>query len=127
MDLPIDTSKLTFVVSEPCAPRVDFQTGEQRVDKQSQRPIFDVVVLAGDGKTSGPIKIKMFTDIKAAQMTPVMVSGLVLTRMTMRDGAQIEYYTAESITPAVGGDGWGPAPATPAAGKSAGATGKGDA
>lgn len=103
MDLPIDGHKLSFVISEPSAPRLDFQTGEQRTDKASGRGIWDVVLLAGDGTQSMPIKVKMFTDIPGKQMTPVAVEGLRLVRLEMRDGAKIEYFTASSITPIGGG------------------------
>ena len=103
MDLPIDGHKLTFVISEPSTPRRDFSTGEQRTDKASGRGIWDVVLLAGDGSQSMPIKVKMFEDIPGQQMTPVHVEGLALVRLEMRDGAKIEYFTARSITPHSGG------------------------
>lgn len=99
MQLPIDGQKLAFVISEPATPRRDFQTGEQRTDKATGRGIWDVVLLAGDGKESMPIKVKVFEDVPGEQMTPVKVDGLCFVRLEMRDGAKIEYFTAERIRP----------------------------
>lgn len=99
MQLPIDGQKLAFVISEPATPRRDFQTGEQRTDKATGRGIWDVVLLAGDGKESMPIKVKLFEDLPGEQMTPVKVDGLNFVRLEMRDGAKVEYFTAERIRP----------------------------
>lgn len=103
MELPIDGQKLAFVISEPASPRRDFETGAQRIDKASGRGIWDVVLLAGDGAQSMPIKVKMFEDVPGQQMTPVKVDGLMFVRLEMRDGAKIEYFTAERITPMTAG------------------------
>ena len=113
MDIPIDVSKMTFVIASPCKPRLDFQTGEQRTDKASGRGIWDVTVLMGNGAEFLPIKIKLLEPVEIAQMTPVKPVGLRLTKLTMRDGATVEYYTVEGMEP-VGGEGWGPAPVTAA-------------
>lgn len=119
MELPIDGQKLSFVISEPATPRRDFQTGEQRTDKASGRGIWDVVLLAGDGAQSMPIKVKLLEDCPGQQMTPVKVDGLMFVRLEMRDGTRVEYFTAKSITPATAGGG-GAAKTAPAAGQSSG-------
>ena len=119
MDIPIDVSKMTFVVASPCKPRIDFQTGEQRTDKASGRGIWDVTVLMGNGAEFFPVKIKLLEPVEIAQMTPVTPVGLRQTKLTMRDGATVEYYTVDKIEPAVDGNGWGAVPAGKTAAQSA--------
>lgn len=122
MDLPIDTAHLNIVIGEPCAPRTDRETGQQRTDKMTGRPIFDTGLIVGDGSSATPVRVKTFAKMDGAQMAPVTVTGLSLTMLVMSNGDKVQYFTAEAITPAQGGGGdWGPAPAGGAA-KSAAAT-----
>lgn len=124
MDMPIDERKLTFVIAVPSTPRRDFQTGEQRTDKATGRRIWDVELLAGDGKESMPMKVKMFEDVPGEQMTPVTVEDLRFVRVEMRDGGKIEYYLAESIRPiAAGSASAKPAQAAGQAGQTGGQSG----
>lgn len=120
MDLPIDTTKLHIIIGEPCAPRTDRETGQQRTDKVSGRPIFDTGLIVGDGESASPVRVKTFAQVKGGQMTPVTVKGLTLTMLVMSSGDNVQYFTAEEITPVQPGGGeWGPAPeSAPAAAKS---------
>lgn len=129
MDLPIDTSTLHCVVTEPCAPRIDRETGAQRTDRTTGRPIFDTGLLVGDGTQATPVRVKTFSENTAPQMAPVAVAGLRLTMLTI-NGDVVQYFTAEEIRPAAAGE-WGPAPASahgsaPGSGPASGA-GKGAA
>lgn len=122
MDLPIDTSTLHCVVTEPCAPRIDRETGAQRTDRTTGRPIFDTGLLVGDGTQAAPLRVKTFSENTAPQMTPVAVAGLRLTMLTI-NGDVVQYFTAEEIRPAAAAGEWGPAPASAQASAPASADG----
>lgn len=110
MDLPIDTSTLHCVVTEPCAPRLDRETGAQRTDRTTGLGIWDTGLLVGDGTQATPLRVKTFSENSAPQMAPVMVAGLRLTMLTI-NGDVVQYFTAEEIRPAATSGEWGPAPA----------------
>lgn len=109
MALPIDTSTLQIVVTEPCAPRLDRQTGEQRTDRRTGLPIWDTGLLIGDGTEATPVRVKTFTENNVPQMMPVTVPSLGLTVLNI-NGDVVYIFSADAIVPAAGGE-WGPAPA----------------
>lgn len=123
MALPIDTSTLHIVVTEPCAPRTDRQTGEQRTDRRTGLPIWDTGLLIGDGTEATPVRVKTFTENNVPQMMPVTVSSLGLTVLNI-NGDVVYIFSADAITPAAGGE-WGPAPAASPAGNAAADPGAG--
>lgn len=125
MDLPINTSALRCVVTEPCAPRMDRETGQQRTDKTTGRPVFDTGLMVGDGEQSVPVRVKTFAPVNVPQMAPVTVKGLTLTLLLLSSGDKVQYFTAEEIIPA--GDAWGPAAAGYPAGDAGTATQSGKA
>ena len=120
MEFAVETARLSFVVADEPEQRKEFETGALRTD-DSGRPLFQVRLLAMDGKGSAPIKVGLVGDPGLTQGTFVRTVNLVLNAIDRR-GDSVMWWTADRLEPVAGPGAPGAASAGPAA-----AAGKADA
>ncbi len=77
MRLVLDTSKVAFTVTKDPEPKTEFGGTQQKVDKQTKRPVWVVEVLALDSERGEVIRVTVTGDQpKVSQGHPVQFSEL---------------------------------------------------
>ena len=77
MRLVLDTSKVAFTVTRDAEPKTEFGGTQQKVDRQTKRPVWVVEVLALDSERGEVIRVTVTGDQpKVNQGQPVVFSEL---------------------------------------------------
>jgi hypothetical protein len=97
MKLRIDTTGVTFVCTRTPEQRLNFDSGQPRIDKASQLPLWLVQVMALDADGGEVIAVTVAGEPNVAVGQPVAVSGLMALPWS-QDGRSGIAYRAEAIT-----------------------------
>jgi hypothetical protein len=98
--LKIDTAGVSFTCTRAPEQRVNFDTGQPRVDKATGLPLWLVQVMALDESGGDVIAVTVAGEPKVSTGRGVTVTGLVALPWS-QDGRSGIAYRADAITPSV--------------------------
>ena len=99
MRLPIDTTQMSFMTAGDPRPVLDFDTREQRADRNGE-PLYSVRVFASGDDIGQVIEVKVAGEpTSVARNMPVRVAGLTVQPWTLKNGKSGIAFRAQRIEP----------------------------
>ena len=98
MRLPIDAAQMSFMTAGDPRPVLDFETKEQRADRNGE-PLYSVRVFASGEDIGQVIEVKVAGEPGVARNMPVRVAGLTVQPWTLKNGKSGIAFRAQRIEP----------------------------
>ncbi|HTY30589.1 hypothetical protein [Mycobacterium sp.] len=97
MKLKINTNGVSFTCTRTPEQRVNFDTGQPRIDKATGQPLWQVQVMALDESGGDVIAVSVAGEPNVSAGRPVTITGLVALPWS-QDGRSGIAYRADAIT-----------------------------